>query len=196
LDKASLTKADLSGYQVSTASKADAAAMEAVEVSGEECEPLGRAVAGAAVGEPAATAQRRVTGGTGTTSSSDAAALDLNTGMVTLASYASAEDATAALKSATDAVTACTGGFDWTVGGEKVQASKVTKGTAPEAGEEGVAFTVVTSLDGVDAPWKVVVFRDGATLAHFSVANTAAMISGKDFSFPADLVTAQADKLA
>ncbi|KUL40873.1 hypothetical protein [Streptomyces regalis] len=198
LEKASLAKADLSGYQVATASKAETTAAKAVKVSGEECVPLGRAVAGTAVGEPAETTHRRVTGnsGTGGASSSESAALDINTGMVTLASYASADEAAAALKSVGDAVTACAGGFEWTAGGEKLEAGKVTKGTAPEAGEEAVAFTAVTPIDGVDAPWKVVVFRDGATLAHFTVANAGSMISGEDFTFPADLVTAQADKLA
>ena len=62
--------------------------------------------------------------------------------------------------------------------------------------QEAVAFTAVTPVDGVDPPWKVVVFRDGATLAHFTVANVAAMTSGEDFTFPTGLVTAQADKLA
>jgi hypothetical protein len=191
LETAALVKADLTGYEVATPDKAEIAAADAVKVSGEECAPLGRALAGAAVGEPAATAHRRVTG-----APSEEAPLDINTGVVTLASYASADEATAALKSVTDAVTACAGGFQWTAGGEQMDASKVTKGTAPTAGEEAVAFTAVTPVDGNDAPWKVVVFRDGATLAHFTVANVAAMTSGEDFTFPADLVTAQADKLA
>ncbi|MFJ9892641.1 hypothetical protein ACIQPR_04840 [Streptomyces sp. NPDC091280] len=54
----------------------------------------------------------------------------------------------------------------------------------------------MTPVDGVSAPWKVVVFRKGATLAHFVVSNAGSMVSGKDFTFPADLVTAQAGKLA
>ncbi|WP_327695005.1 hypothetical protein [Streptomyces sp. NBC_00459] len=189
LESAALAKADLTGYEVTTPVKAEITAADGVKVSGEECAPLGRAVAGTAVGEPAATTHRRVTGGSG-------AALDINTGTVTLASYASVDEATAALKSVADAVTACAGGFQWTVGSEQLDASKVTEGTAPKAGEGAVAFTAVTPIDGVDAPWKVVVFRDGATLAHFTVANVAAMTSGEDFTFPADLVTAQAGKLA
>jgi methyl coenzyme M reductase subunit D len=191
LESAALVKADLTGYEVSTPAKAEITAADGVKVSGQECVPLGRAVAGTAVGEPAATAHRRVSG-----VASGEAALDINTGTVTLASYASADEAAAALKSVADAVTACAGGFRWTVGAEQLDASKVTEGTAPKAGEEAVAFTAVTPVDGVNAPWKVVVFRDGATLAHFTVANVAAMTSGEDFTFPADLVTAQADKLA
>lgn len=191
LEKAALVKADLTGYEVATPAKAEISAAEGVKVSGEECLPLGRALAGTAAGEPVATAHRRVTGAV-----SEEAATDINTGMVTLASYASVDEATSALKSVADAVTACAGGFQWTAAGEQLDASKVTKGTAPKAGEEAVAFTAVTPVDGVGAPWKVVVFRDGATLAHFTVANVAAMTSGKDFTFPADLVTAQADKLA
>ncbi|MFD7133483.1 hypothetical protein [Streptomyces sp. NPDC059894] len=197
LDKAALTKADATGYEVATPSKAEITAAEATTVTGEECLPLGRALAGTAVGEPAATAYRRVTGnGATAAASSEAAALDINTGMVTLASYASADEAAAALKSAADAVTTCSGGFQWTAGGEDLSATEVTQDTAPKAGEEAVAFTAVTPVDGVDTPWKVVVFRDGATLAHFTVANAAAMMSGEDFTFPADLVTAQAGKLA
>lgn len=197
LDKASLTKADVAGYAVAAPSKAEITAAEATKVTGEGCLPLGRALAGTAVGEPAATAHRRVTGNGDTgAATSEAAAMNINTGMVTLASYASADEAAEALKSVGDAVTACAGGFQWTAGGEELAASKVTKGTAPKAGEEAVAFTAVTPIDGVDAPWKVVVFRDGATLAHFTVANAGSMASGKDFTFPADLVTAQAGKLA
>lgn len=196
LDKAALTKADATGYQVATPSKAETTAAEAVKVTGEGCEPLGRVMAGTAVGESTATAYRRLTGKGGAGGSSEAAALDINTGMVTLASYASADEAAAALKSVGDAVTACAGGFQWAAAGEKVSANKVTKNTAPKAGEEAVAFTAVTPVDGVDAPWKAVVFRDGATLAHFVVANATSMMSGKDFTFPAELVTAQAGKLA
>lgn len=199
LDKAALTKADATGYQVATPSKAEITAAEAVKVTGAGCEPLGRVMAGTAVGESTATAYRRLTGNSGTVSSkakAKAAAFDINTGMVTLASYASADEAAAALKSVGDAVTACAGGFQWAADGEKVSAGKVAKDTAPKAGEEAVAFTAVTPVDGVDAPWKAVVFRDGATLAHFVVANTASMMSGKDFTFPAELVTAQAGKLA
>ncbi|NEC87950.1 hypothetical protein [Streptomyces sp. SID12501] len=192
LESAALVKADLTGYEVSTPAKAEIVAADGVEVSGEECVPLGRAVAGTAVGKPAAATYRRVTGA----AASGEAALDINTGTVTLASYASAAEATAALKSVADAVTACAGGFQWTAGGEQLDVGKVTVGTAPKAGDEAVAFTAVTPLDGVDAPWKVVVFRDGATLAHFTVFNVGATTSGKDFTFPADLVTAQADKLA
>ncbi|MFE9765501.1 hypothetical protein ACFYPC_13370 [Streptomyces sp. NPDC005808] len=190
LETAALVKADLTGYEVTTPDKAENTAADAVKVSGEECVPLGRALAGAAVGEPAATVHRRLT-----STPSAEAPLDINTGVVTLASYASADEATAALKSVADAVTACAGGFQWTADGEQLDASKVTKDTAPKAGEEAVAFTAVTPVDGNDTPWKVVVFRDGATLAHFTVANVAAMTSGGDFTFPTDLVTAQADKL-
>ncbi|MEU6381241.1 hypothetical protein [Streptomyces sp. NPDC046909] len=187
LDKASLVKADLTGYEVSTLSKADTDAIDAVKVGGEECRPLGRTIAGGAVGEPAAASHRRVTGN----GDSSAEALDINTAVVTLASYASADEAAAALKSIGEAITACAGGFEWTVADEQLDATKVTKTAAPEAGEEAVAFTVLAS----GAPWKAVVLRDGATLAHFTVANTNAVVSGKDFAFPADLVTAQADKL-
>ncbi len=192
LETASLAKADLSGYEVSALGKADTAAIDAVEAGGEECVPLGRVMAGSAVGEPASATHRRVTGN----GDSSAGAADINTGVVTLASYASADEAAAALKSVGDEVTACADGFEWTVADEKQDAGKVTKTTAPEAGEEAVAFTAMTALDGVGVPWKAVVFRDGSTLAYFSVFNTNAMVSGTDFTFPADLVTAQADKLA
>jgi hypothetical protein len=192
LDKAALTAADADGYRVSTPKTAETTAAEKTKVTGEECEPLGRVMAGTAVSGSDATVYRRVTG----TATSKAAALDLNTGMITLASYPSADEAAAALKSVGDAVATCAGGFGWAVGGEKLSAGKVTKDTAPKAGEEAVAFTAVTEVEGVGAPYKAVVFRDGATLAHLVVANTASLVSGKDFTFPADLVTAQAGKLA
>ncbi len=195
LGKASLVKADVAGYEVKAATKAEVAAAGAVKVTGAECEPLGRAVAGAAVGEPEAKVSRRVTGNGADALSAEEEAVDINVGMVTLASYADSDDAAAALKSVGDAVTACAGGFQWTAAGELLKASKVGQDKAPAVGEEAVAFSAVTPVDGVSAPWKVVVFREGATLAHFVVSNAGSMVSGKDFTFPADLVTAQADKL-
>ncbi|SEE21319.1 hypothetical protein SAMN05216489_05866 [Streptomyces sp. 3213] len=189
-------KADVAGYEVKGATKAEVAAADAVKVAGAGCEPLGRAVAGAAVGESDAKVSRRVTGNGADELSAEEEAVDINVGMVTLASYASSDDAAAALKSVGDAVTACGGGFEWTAGGELLKASKVAQDKAPAVGEEAVAFSAVTPVDGVSAPWKVVVFREGATLAHFVVSNAGSMVSGKNFTFPADLVTAQADKLA
>ncbi|MFE2041769.1 hypothetical protein ACFXAZ_12700 [Streptomyces sp. NPDC059477] len=198
LDAASLTKTDLAGYEFVEAPEADISVVEAVEVSDDPCLPVGRTVAGTTVGEADAAAYRRVTGGDSGGGSSEEDFLNLNTGMVTLASYPSADAAAEALTSLGDAVAACAaGGFEVSVGGEELSVTKVTEDTAPEGGEEAVAFTAVTSVDGEDSPWKVLVFRDGATLAHFSLINAgAAVASGEDFPFPADLVTAQADKLA
>ncbi|WP_427920753.1 hypothetical protein [Streptomyces sp. cg40] len=195
LGKAALAKADVAAYEVKEATKAEVAAADAVEVTGAGCEPLGRAVAGAAVGEPDAKVSRRVTGNGADALSAEEEAVDINVGMVALASYAGSDEAGAALKSVSDAVAACAGGFQWTAAGELLKASKVEEEKAPAAGDEAVAFSAVTPVDGVSAPWKVVVFRKGATLAHFVVSNTGSMVSGKDFTFPADLVTAQADKL-
>ncbi|MFE4665104.1 hypothetical protein ACFRI7_25650 [Streptomyces sp. NPDC056716] len=196
LDTASLTKTDLTGYEVVEAPESDITAAEAVEVSGDPCLPVGRAVAGTTVGEADAATYRRVTGGESGGEGLEADLTNMNTGMATLASYPSADAAAEALKSLGDAVTACADGFEWTLAGEEYAASKVTEDTAPEGGEEAVAFTVLTPVEGVDAPYKVVVFRDGATLAHLSLVNLGALESGEDFPFPADLVTAQADKLA
>ncbi|MEV1062940.1 hypothetical protein [Streptomyces sp. NPDC050263] len=183
---------------MTTPSEAEAAAADAVKVGDDACLPLGRTFAGAAVGDPAAAAHRRATGNARgeATPTTEETAIDINTGVITLASYASADAAAAALKSVGDAVTACAGGLGWTAGGEETKATKVTKDTAPAAGEGAVAFTAVTPLAGVDARWKAVVFRSGATLAHFTFANAGSMVSGGDFDFPTGLVTAQAEKLA
>ncbi|MET8827822.1 hypothetical protein ABZX40_19435 [Streptomyces sp. NPDC004610] len=191
LETASLTKADLDNYEVAEAPESDVSAAEAAKVTGEDCAPAGRTIAGAALGTADATTHRRFTGGAADASDY----LNINTGMVTLASYPSAADAAAALKTLGDAVTACADGFEWTIGGEKLTATEVTEDTAPDAGDEAVAFTVVSPVEGVDAPWKGLVFREGATLAHYSLVNAAAVDSGKDAPFPAVLVTAQADKL-
>ncbi|MFJ4686367.1 hypothetical protein [Streptomyces sp. NPDC088789] len=198
LEKAALKAADLPGYQVAEAPDSDISAAEAAKVDEKDCLQLGRAVAGTTAGAADAAVHRRVTGGAGGAGGgegSEEASTDINTGMVTLASYQSADDAAETLKSLGDAVTACKGGFEWTVGGEKLTASKVTEDTAPKGGEDAVAFTAFTKIEGAEAPWKAVVFRQGATLAHFTLVNAAAIESGKDFPFPADLVTAQADKL-
>ncbi|MEV7284226.1 hypothetical protein AB0O01_06605 [Streptomyces sp. NPDC093252] len=191
LETASLTEADLDNYTVAEAPESDVSAAEAAKVTGEDCAPVGRTIAGATLGTADATTHRRFTGGAADASDY----LNINTGMVTLASYPSAADAAAALKTLGDAVTACTDGFEWTVGGETLTATGVTADTAPDAGDEAVAFTVISPVEGVDAPWKGLVFRDGATLAHYTLVNAAAVDSGKDAPFPTALITAQADKL-
>ncbi|WP_338897806.1 hypothetical protein WBG99_21250 [Streptomyces sp. TG1A-60] len=204
LGKASLAEGDVEGYGIKEPGAGDVAAQDDVSADDEACMPVAQAVAGVTPGEPPASTNRQAIAEPDKSAvAEDAdpeevleAAFDVSTTMVVLASYKSPEVAEAALKSVSDAVTTCAGGFQGTALGEKQKVTKVTEDTAPEAGDEAVAFSAMASVDGGEGPMKVVVFRTGSTLAQFTSVNLASLTSGKDFDFPADLVTAQADKLA
>ncbi|MFC7895275.1 hypothetical protein [Streptomyces sp. NPDC057381] len=121
--------------------------------------------------------------------------IQVNMVRLNVASYAGggAEQALTELRTATEK---CAGGFTATVDGEKMRVAEVTKTAAPEGGDEGVAATV-----GIDigkeaaAPMKIVLVREGGTLATFSATNLSSMMTGADFEVPMDVVDAQVAKL-
>jgi hypothetical protein len=80
-----------------------------------------------------------------------------------------------------------------TIDGEKQQVTKVSEEKLA-AGEDAVAWTVGTKQDAA-ADTKVVVFRQGTTLAGFSSFNIAAVTRGEVFEQPTAVIDAQAAKL-
>jgi predicted small secreted protein len=202
LDAASLVRKDVKGYTVRKLGKGEMAARDKVGADNEDCAALSRALYGVALGEPAAATYRRVTTEPDEEAVMDAdtdeeleAALVVTTNTVTLASYGGPEGAEAALKSLSEGITACAGGFQFTATDEERKVTKVAEFTAPEAGDEAIAFTATVRQGGGEGPVKVVVFRKGTTLAYITTINAASLLGGKDFDFPADIVDAQAAKL-
>lgn len=80
------------------------------------------------------------------------------------------------------------------IAGEKQQ---VTGGTEEKlaVGEDAVAWTVGTKQGDTPAQTKVVVFRQGTTLAGFSSFNIAAVTRGEEYDQPTDVIEAQEAKL-
>ncbi|MFG3657321.1 hypothetical protein [Streptomyces sp. NPDC047706] len=212
LDKLALAMADLKDHQVKKPGKADLFDPATLSVEQAECEPVAQALSALPAGEPAASAQRLVTqnskaAGEGMPSMEELAemteeeaeaamldSLDITKTMTSLWSYDAdgAERNLAALRAAGQK---CAGGFSMAVGGEKQQVTKVTEEKLA-VGEDAVAWTVGTKTDGgTPAETKVVVFRQGTTLAGFSSFNIAAAGRGEETAQPTAVIDAQEAKL-
>ena len=122
------------------------------------------------------------------------AAFDITTTMASLSSYdgKGAQDTIDGLRTA---ATACSGGFGLTVAGDKQKVVEIEEEKI-SGGEEAVAWTVTVEQDGEKAPFKLVVVRQGATIASFTSLNLAASGTGKDYDLPTAVVDAQLAKLA
>lgn len=158
---------------------------------------------GAPLGEPAATALREVTSGL------DEAAIDAAesgeeldaayavTGTtVTFSSYGSEGEAAAVLKALKGGIGACDGGFASGTEGT-ANAGGVSAASAPEAGDDAVAFTVAPGGDDLrlQGLTRAVVLRRGSVIAQFGAENPAALVSTDDRYFPAVLVETRDVKL-
>ncbi|WP_251066598.1 hypothetical protein [Streptomyces sp. ISL-36] len=194
LEKLIVEQADLKGYQVQKAKAADVVPSSAVSTDKAGCKPLADAMSFIATGSPAASAQRKaieVPKTAGATASPEEAlgALSAPVTSVTLGSYdgTGAQDAFGSLKKAGSE---CAGGFTLLGGGEKTKITKVAPETV-SAGDEALAWTVTTDMDGEPFVTKVVAFRKGNTLASFSTLS----LGGEVKELPKAVVDAQAAKL-
>ncbi|MFJ3947245.1 hypothetical protein [Streptomyces griseoaurantiacus] len=205
LEKKVLAQSDVKGFLVSKPTKDEEISADKVASKREDCAPVSLSLSGVALDEPKATVQRRATGKkdapTGKEKDVDAAvdaAFDTTTSAVTLASYADEAAATKALASIGKSVTACAKGYTYSAMGAEQKLTEVVADTAPEAGDEAVAFTATVQQDGMPkpGPMKVAAFRTGSTVTYVSSLNPAALMKGGDFEFPTILVDTQAKKLS
>lgn len=194
LEKLIVEQADLPGHQVQKAKAGEIPSAAAVSTDKPSCKPLADVMSYVAPGKPGATATRKaieVPKSDGATASPEDAlgALAAPVTGVTLGSYdgQGAQEAFASLKKAG---TDCAGGFTLIGGGERTKISAVAPETAT-AGEEALAWTVTTDLDGRPFVTKAVVFRQGNTLASFSTLSFGGTVK----ALPKDIVDAQAAKL-
>ncbi|MGW0118226.1 hypothetical protein [Streptomyces sp. NPDC003327] len=194
LEKLIVEQADLPGHQVQKGDSGDVVDPASITTDKAACKPVADAMGFVSTGKPAATAQRKVievpkTEGKTASPEEALGALAAPVTGVTLGSYEGqgAQEAFASLKAAG---TECAGGFTTTGAGEK---AKITK-MAPEtlaAGDEALAWTVTTDVDGEAFVTKLVVFRKGNTLASFSTLS----FGGEVKALPTAVIEAQATKL-
>ncbi|MFE1023058.1 hypothetical protein ACFW5I_00575 [Streptomyces sp. NPDC058818] len=211
LEKLVIATGDLKDHKVQKPGKDDVFEAEALSVERAECEPVARVLSALPAGDPAASAQRLVVQESaaakkGMPSMEELAdmteeeakeatidSLDITKTMTSLWSY-DADGAERTLGTLREAGEKCAGGFAMTIDGEKQQVTKVT-GEKLAVGEDAVAWTVGTKTDDEPVETKVVVFRQGTTLAGFSSFNIAAISRGEAFEQPTAVIDAQAVKL-
>ncbi|WP_329117103.1 hypothetical protein [Streptomyces sp. NBC_01353] len=194
LEKLVVEQADLKGHKVQKAEAGDVVKSSDVATDKAACKPIADAMSFIAPGSPAATVQRKavaIPGKNATQDPTEAAlgALGAPVTAVTLGSYdgAGAQDALALLRTAG---TECAGGFTVKGGGEETKVSKVAPDSVT-AGEENVAFTVTSDMEGEPFVSKLVVFRKGNNLAALSTISLAGEVKEQ----PKAIIDAQVAKL-
>jgi hypothetical protein len=210
LEKLVVAKGDVEGHEITEPGKGDVFEPDTLSVEKTECKPVAQVLSALPAGEPAASAQRLVVqepeGAKKDMPSTEELAdmtekeaeeamidsLDITKTMTSLWSY-DADGAEQTLATLREAGKKCAGGFAMTIDGEKQQVTKVSEEKL-SAGEDAVAWTVGTKQDAA-ADTKVVVFRQGTTLAGFSSFNIAAITRGEAFELPTAVIDAQAAKL-
>ncbi|MFE2097736.1 MULTISPECIES: hypothetical protein [unclassified Streptomyces] len=204
-----IAKGEVPGYKVGSV-EGGIPDKSKVKSDDAQCDPVLRALTGIAPGEPAANTSRMATEDKKdptdkATSLDDLAdgkfedalndSMDLDVTVVTLASY-DGDGAESALKSVTDAVKSCSGGFSGEQDGEKGKFTKVAEEKSSGTGDESVAFTA-TNDSGKDGalPLHAEVVRHGNTLATYTTINIGAMMTKKAYTVSAPVIKAQAAKL-
>ncbi|SOD84182.1 hypothetical protein [Streptomyces sp. Ag109_G2-15] len=200
-----IAKGEVPGYKVGPV-KGGIPNKNKVKSDDAQCNPALRALIGIAPGEPAANTSRMATEDKKeptdkATSLNDLTngkfedalneSMDLDITVVTLASY-DGDGAESALKSVSDAVKDCSGGFSSKQGDFTKVAEEKSSGT----GDASVAFTA-TNDAGKDGPLALhaEVVRHGNTLATYTTINIGAMMSKKAYTVSAPVIKAQAAKL-
>ena len=120
--------------------------------------------------------------------------MDLDVTTVNLSSY-DGDGAAKAVRSVSDAVKACAGGFAGKQAGTGMKFTKVTVAKTGAAGDESVAFEAVSEMDGDSAPVYGEVVRHGNNLASYYTVNIGAMMAKKAYAVSPEVVKAQSAKM-
>ncbi|MFE6284868.1 hypothetical protein [Streptomyces sp. NPDC057877] len=213
LEKLILAQGDVDGYEVEAADKELTASKSDMKAD-ERCLPLAYVMSGLAPGDAAAETNRMVTQekeptdtasqsledlGEGEFEDAFTDALNVDVTVVTLSSY-DGDGAEQTMKSVSDAVEGCAGGFTATSEGEEGKITEVAAEEGTGGGDEAVAFAVTAEMGepGSDpATTHAEVVRHGSTIAAYYTLNVGAMMSeGKQkYTVPAVVVEAQGAKL-
>ncbi|MFI9565577.1 hypothetical protein [Streptomyces rishiriensis] len=206
LEKLLLAQGEIKGYKVTSGDDTLPASKSVVKTDKEACAPLAYAMSGLAPGDTESNASNTLTednaSAAATKSPGDISQSDIESAFkvkmtfVGLSSY-EGDGAEKAFTSVSDGVAACSGGFGITAQGEKQKITKVASEQASKSGDESVAFTVDSDVDGGGtATFHTQVVRKGNTVASFYTVDFASLTStGKSSAVPGAVVAAQVAKL-
>jgi hypothetical protein len=199
LEKLLLAQGEVKGYKVASGDDTLPKSKTEVKTDKAECDPLAWATAGLAPGDTDARASNTVAEDKASTATAQpediAAAFDVNMTFVGLSSY-EGDGAEKAMKAVSDGVSACSGGYGLTTGGENSKVTKVASVKGSGLGDESVAFAQDADMDGEGtATFHTEVVRKGNTIATFYTVNFAALGTGEAAEIPAAVVEAQVAKL-
>ncbi|KOV63646.1 hypothetical protein [Streptomyces sp. MMG1121] len=210
LTKLVLAEGEVPGYTVEPVKGVALLARSAVTATDKRCEPLMHVLTGQAPVDAAAETARSVdenrkVPSDDATSLDDMAdgkfseqlnkSLDRSATKLNLSSYAG-DGAEKALKSVSDAVRACAGGFTGEQASLKATFPKVAEERSAGTGDASVAFVVTgDSDDGDPVPVHAEVVRHGNVLASYYTLNIGAVMAKKAYAVPSAVVKAQAAKL-
>lgn len=205
LEKLLLAQGEVKGYKVASGDDTLPKSKSDVKADKAACAPLAYAMAGLAPGETDASVSNTVSkdpsAEAGDKSLEDATeadfekAFDIDMTFVGLSSYAG-DGAEKAVKAVSDGVAACSGGFTITAQGEQQKLTKVSAGKAAGKGDESVAFSVDSAMDGAGtATFNTEVVRVGNTVTTYYTVNFVSAGAGKAAAIPTAVVDAQLAKL-
>ncbi|MEU7661541.1 hypothetical protein [Streptomyces lincolnensis] len=205
LEKLLLAQGDVKGYKVASGDDTLPKSKSDVKADKAACAPLAYAMAGLAPGETDASVSNTVTKDPSSDAASKAPedlteadienAFKVEMTFVGLSSY-EGDGAAKAVKAVSDGVAACSGGFGITAQGEQQKLTKVTAGKASGKGDESVAFSVNSDMDGTGtATFNTEVVRVGSTVTTYYTVDFASVGTGKAAAVPTAVIDAQLAKL-
>ncbi|MGW2380467.1 hypothetical protein [Streptomyces sp. NPDC001658] len=205
LEKLLLAQGEVKGYKVASGDDTLPKSKSDVKADKAACAPLAYAMAGLAPGETDANASNTVSKDPSADAASKAPedlteadienAFDIDMTFVGLSSY-QGDGAEKAVRAVSDGVAACSGGFGITAQGEQQKLTKVTAGKASGKGDESVAFSVDSAMDGAGtATFNTEVVRVGSTVTTYYTVNFVSAGAGKAAEIPAAVIDAQLAKL-
>ncbi|MEU9404681.1 hypothetical protein AB0E08_03055 [Streptomyces sp. NPDC048281] len=202
-----LAQGEVDGYKVNAIG--EAAHRTTVKSSDDKCRPLAYVLTGLAPADPATEIGRTVREDKkdptdDATSLDDMAdgkfesalkdSLNLDITSLDLSSY-DGDGAQQALRAVSTALESCAAGFTGGASGDEQKVTKVTPTKASGSGDESVAFTATTDMDGDKGPLHAEVVRHGNTVATYFTMNIGAMMTGKAYTVPPAVIKAQSAKL-
>ncbi|MGW7546277.1 hypothetical protein ACWGKQ_34995 [Streptomyces sp. NPDC054770] len=203
-----LAQGEVDGFKVNPIGE-DAPARSTIKSDDEKCRPLAYVLTGLAPATPATEIGRTVREDKkdptdDATSLDDLAdgkfesalkdSLNLDITSLDLSSY-DGNGAEEALRAVSTALKNCTAGFTGGATGDDQKVTKVTPTKASGSGDESVAFTATTDMDGDKGPLHAEVVRYGNTVATYFTMNIGAMMTGKTYTVPPAVIKAQSKKL-
>ncbi|MCX5171148.1 hypothetical protein ACK389_32635 [Streptomyces antibioticus] len=204
LKKLLLAQGELKGYKVGSGEETAASSKSAVKVDKAECAPMAWATNGLPPGDTDANATNSLTedkASDAPTSLEDVSEADIEGAFnvtityVGLSSY-EGDGAEKTIKTLSDGVTACAGGYGFTTDGETSKVTKVAAEKGSGQGDESVAFIQEVDVEGQTISAHTEVVRKGNTLATFFTMDLAALAKGGEMSdVPAAVIDAQVAKL-